>query len=586
MPVRPTTFVAPNLRTRVFFVVLAASLAVSALLFFVFTWRWPLVGDASLIHYIAFLIQRGWAPYRQLGDMNMPGSYLIELAAMHLFGTGDLAWRIFDFTLVAAAATAFVSIFRVAEAPAPAFQVGSGSTPRGWLLNSFPALFSASLFILIHGRDGLAEGGQRDLTMAVCLLTAMACLFHAVRRAASSRPTLLAPAAFGLLSGVALTIKPTAILLTLAQLALALHAARPAAAQPDSPLRSAWRTIALPATLAGLIGPAIALLFLLREHALAAFLAGLHTVVPYYASLGHRPLFFVLLHSVSPLLPIVIAWLAVLMLRRGGPALLRNWERNALLAGVLFGLINCVVQQRALPYYRYPLLVFLLPLVARDLLGASVSETTPTPEVPSVTASPSRAGTLLTQIRRALAFLTLAYASLILAPQSAILIHRYQWWNLDFIQSLSADLNSLGGASASGRVQCIDSISGCGNVLYRLRLEPSTGLLSDFLLFGAVSDRQPPDQIPVIRSTRAQFSAAITAHPPEFIIVTSHLHIDGPDNFEKLARWPAFASFLASRYTLRKEWHPARPARWWSREEIPASYRIYVLNPAPRNAIP
>ena len=35
--------------------------------------------------------------------------------------------------------------------------------------------------------------------------------------------------------------------------------------------------------------------------------------------------------------------------------------------GVLFGLLNCILQQRALPYYRYPLLAFLLPLIALDL---------------------------------------------------------------------------------------------------------------------------------------------------------------------------------------------------------------------------
>ncbi len=173
----------------------------------------------------------------------------------------------------------------------------------------------------------------------------------------------------------------------------------------------------------------------------------------------------------------------------------------------------------------------------------------------------------------------MAYSGFILAPQCAILIHRYRWRETDFITSLEQNLVSLGGASLSGHIQCIDSISGCGNVLYRLRLEPSTGVLSDFLLFGAVSDRLPAEQIPILRDTRASFAAAMLAHPPKVIVVTSHLHIDGPDNFEKLARWPAFAGFLASRYTLRTEWSPTRTARWWSREETPASYRIYVLRP-------
>ena len=331
-------------------------------------------------------------------------------------------------------------------------------------------------------------------------------------------------------------------------------------------------SFAASAVLAGLVGPAIALLFLLREHALPAFLAGFHGIIPYYASLGHRPLSFVVLHSLSPLLPLVIAWFVVLALSR--PRL--DWERIVLLAGVLFGLINCIVQQRALPYYRYPLLVFLLPLMAIDFTRAI--DTAEQPGAPSQTASPSEVGSSR-RAGSAVAILALALGSFFLAPQSAILIHRYRYRETDFISSLQQNLTTLGGPALSHHIQCIDSISGCGNVLYRMRLEPATGVLSDFLLFGAVSDKQPPESIPVIRQTRQQFSAALAANPPQVIVVTSHLHIDGPDNFQKLDRWPAFADFLATHYTLRTEWSPTRTARWWTREETPASYRIYVLRP-------
>jgi hypothetical protein len=117
LPARPTNTSEEHPIPRLFRAALAASLTLSALLFFVFSWRWPLVGDASLIHYIAFLIERGWAPYRQLGDMNMPGSFLIELAAMHVFGMGSLAWRLFDFTLLAAASAAFFVVTNNLGAP-------------------------------------------------------------------------------------------------------------------------------------------------------------------------------------------------------------------------------------------------------------------------------------------------------------------------------------------------------------------------------------------------------------------------------------------------------------------------------------
>jgi hypothetical protein len=542
------------------------------------------------MHYIAFLTERGWAPYRDLGDMNMPGSFLIEIAAMHLFGTGALAWRLFDFTLLAIASISFFAVTKNPPAPsisassspvgsaqssgAPSFAVPSqrvGSTER-WL----PGLFAASLFILIHGRDGLAQGGQRDLTMAVCLFAATAFLFQAVRKRSPS-----SAAAFGLLSGIALTIKPTAILLTLIQLALALytlHTQRNLILIGAQPAQSKdlrfWPQLTAATAAAYLIAPAITLIFLIRQHALAAFLTGLHTTVPYYASLGHRPLKYVVLHSLSPLLPLVLLWLAILALSRTRLRFnwSQDWQRTTLLAGVLFGLVNCILQARALPYYRYPLLAFLLPLMALDFTRAAIN-----PGAPHL-ASEMWVG----RVTRILAVAALIVGGFFLAPQSAILIHRYRWQQTDLITSLEANLNTLGDAKLSGHIQCIDTNSGCGNVLYLMRLEPSTGVLSDFFLFGPGSEGA---QAPTVRRTRNQFSAAILANPPQVIVVTSRLYLANPDtydNYAKLGRWPAFKSFLADHYTLQTQWTPTRTERWWSREEYPASYRIYVLRPSLR----
>ncbi len=68
----------------------------------------------------------------------------------------------------------------------------------------------------------------------------------------------------------------------------------------------------------------------------------------------------------SPLLPLVIIWIVLIAVQR--PRL--DWERAALLCGIGFGLISYVVQARGYPYYRYPLLVFLLPLMAMDFTTA------------------------------------------------------------------------------------------------------------------------------------------------------------------------------------------------------------------------
>ena len=517
---------------------LAVAFSLSALLFFFWTWRWPLIGDASLMHYIVFLMERGWAPYRDFGDMNMPGSYLVELAGMHVFGMGALAWRLFDFTLLGLAAVAFFVIARRGQ----------------WLAG----LFAASLFILIHGRDGVEQGGQRDLTMAVCLIAGTALLAAALRAGAWSKRVPWLAAAFGLLSGVALAIKPSIGPLSLVQWGLAAWALGSGVDQ-RRPMRArgvAWR-YAAPAVAGWLLAPAVVVVFLVREHALAAFGATLREIVPYYAGLGHRPLGYILLHGISPLQPLVIIWFLLLALRPLSVDWRRDWERNLLVAGALFSLISCIVQARALPYYRYPLLAFLLPLMGLDLARtfAAWARTV-------ASARMRTAGTL--------SALALGFAGFFLAPQSAVLIHRYRWWQTDFIASLEENLLALGGAGLSHHVQCIDTNRGCGNVLYDMRLEPVTGVLSDFLLLGKSDEA-------AVRETRAEFSRQVENSPPWVIVVSSPLYLDALDDYRKLDRWPAFASFLRDDYVLETQWTPKRMQRLWSREELPAGYRVYVL---------
>ena len=176
----------------------------------------------------------------------------------------------------------------------------------------------------------------------------------------------------------------------------------------------------------------------------------------------------------------------------------------------------------------------------------------------------------------------LGVGALIVAPTSAALLLRYDPSNIDFITSLEGQLNGLGGQALSGRIQCIDSIAGCGTTLYRMRLVQATGVLSDFLLFGptALPSGGNADSIPIVHKTREELMAVLRAAPPEVLVISSYLHIDGPDGYQKLRRWPEFEAVLANRYRLRTEWKPTRPAHWWSRQQWPNGYRVYVLRDA------
>ncbi|WP_433984425.1 heme-binding protein [Tunturiibacter empetritectus] len=107
-------------------------------------------------------------PYRDIVDPNMPTTLLIEGAVMHLFGGNSLTWRLFDLSLLGISAIAMFVICKP--------------------YSRFAALFAASLFALIHGRDGLVELGQRDLTMTVCLLIGYAFLFTGLRTDPAAHP--------------------------------------------------------------------------------------------------------------------------------------------------------------------------------------------------------------------------------------------------------------------------------------------------------------------------------------------------------------------------------------------------------------
>src|SRR3954470_12965543 len=74
-------------------VVLVACLAKFA----IWSAHWPWMNDSQVFHYAVFLMQHGWAPYRQITDINLPGCYLSEFVGMTLFGTSDFGFRLYDY---------------------------------------------------------------------------------------------------------------------------------------------------------------------------------------------------------------------------------------------------------------------------------------------------------------------------------------------------------------------------------------------------------------------------------------------------------------------------------------------------------
>jgi hypothetical protein len=485
-----------------FKVVLSAYFCVCMGIFVLCTAHWKQVNDPAQLSYLCFLMDHGMAPYRDLLEINMPGIYLVNWSVMHLLGEGPLAWRIFDFSLMGAAAWAMIVIAR----------------PYDWLAG----VLGATLFALYHGRDGAGQAGQRDFIIAVLLLCAYAFLFEFSRHRRE-----WAIFAFGVCAGMAATIKPTPLPFVFLILVLAaIH----------------WKRTGQPTlqpslyALLGLLVPfALVCAFLVSKHSIGSFWYLLRVELPFYKSLGRLPFptLMTLVASTSIRTLALIA-LAIALLKRQG----WTWEGNLLVAGIIFGIASFFGQGKGFPYHRYPMLAFLFLWVALQIV----------------------AGLRTRGVVGILAATGFAFV-LILVPLYVREASR-KVWDPQFIDSLAADLNHLGGHELSGHVQCIYMPADCDDTLYRLRLVQSTGLFYDYLIFGSAQQQ-------VIRDERQQFWQQFQKNPPRVVVVGSGLY-PGGFGYGKLASWPLFQQELANHYFLYDDrWFP--PAESGQR-----AYRIYV----------
>ena len=416
----------------------------------VFSWRWPLVHDMQVMHYVSFLIDRGWAPYRQIGDMNMPGAYLFEGWALHLFGSSDLGWRLYDFSLSAVMIAASISICRRYD----------------WLAG----LVAGGTFVMVHAANGPISAGQRDQLMAVLLVTGYAFCFESVRW---HRAWLMLPFAF--LVGMAASVKPTLVLLGPIVLLLVVLELR------RQKIR--WGAYVLSALAGSLVATAIVLGFLLRHQALEAFVFDLTQVIPHYATVAPAS-WRMLVGSMLPKPIFIYAAFAIATL--AVCRTWRNWECIALLCGLFFGLFSYFAQRKGFGQHRYTAVAFLVLWGTIQLFFALRER----------------------WFGRALAIGGLAFAVLIEIPHGVGSRLRYASYDR-FASTLERDMEQIGVARMQGQVQCLDIVDGCLNALYHLKIVQSTGSTGDLLLFlpqhSWVVDRARTNFFAEVRSAPPEF---------------------------------------------------------------------------------
>jgi len=238
---------------RILFALLTVWFAVFVTITVAHSIHWPMVHDSPILLYMVYLSEHGMRLYRDIVDVQFPGSLLLYSFERHLFGPSDLAFRLFD---LFGLAVAFVSMLVIAR------------RRELW----FAAVFGFSFFVLEHTGSwaSIINLGQRDFFMTCLLGAGVALLLESFHR---QQPLLIL--FFGLSVALASTIKPTAIVFFLLALPMVL-----ALRKRQLPLRS-YLGYLLTGFAAGI---AFILAYLLYEKALGAFLHLEWTLVPVYAT--------------------------------------------------------------------------------------------------------------------------------------------------------------------------------------------------------------------------------------------------------------------------------------------------------------
>ncbi len=473
--------------------------------------HWMVMWDGAVMHYIHFLITRGFHPYSGITDMNLPGCYLTEGWAMDLFGWGDVGWRIYEYCLLLVLTAAGMVI----------------GGPRHWLAGLYSGLF----FILLHGSEGPMMAVERDEVMTVLLVAATACLFTSLRRL---QPVWLLP--FGLLAGLAVSLKPGALLLDFALTVLAGITVRRHALPARRYLL--WAAAGNLLVLATMIG------FFVRHHAFTSLLFILHHVLPAYVREKNLGRFYLLRHLTPvPAIPLVLVALASTLVRRRP----LTWERSALLLGTFAGALSYWVQGKGYLYHRYLFCAFLLLWVGWELTSRVESESAAS--------------------RTRLRWLQISGVALLLLVAAPFYVHRIHSYPRtipppqNLALALGQDLTALGGGTLGNQVQCLDLVNGCLNALYRLRLVENTATTGDLLLFS-------PQPSPAVTFYREWFSHQQQQHPADVVVLGNEWYFQPLVSFNKIDTWPQYAAFLRSGYVPVVE-------RTFGTLNAPA-YRIYL----------
>jgi hypothetical protein len=417
---------------------------------------WPLIHDVALMHYVAWRIGDGAVPYRDLFDMNQPGTYLLHLAVLRTLGGSDLAWRVFDLAwlgLTAGLIAAFATRWGALAAAA-----------------------GALVFATYHLAGGAWQAGQRDFVLCAFLLLGVLGVARALER---RRWGSLAWSGAAL--GAGITLKPHAALFAgMLVVTVAVVVGRALG------MRAACRaTVTFVAAIA--VAPIAVLGWLAANGGLAPWWYIVTAyLVPLYSRLGRNsPWTVYRWYAWVPLGTGVLLSLAIGAARRA-----LDVRHLLAVVGVMYGLAHYVGQGKGWEYHLYPLAAFSALLVGAELPAALAA-------------------------RRWLVAATLASTvavTLVLLDAKAIEAAPAAWWwdRERTVRELERELRPR--LAPGDTVQVLDTTEGGLHALFRLHVREPTRFLYDFHFFH-------DESTPVVEGLRAELVRELDAHPPQLIVL-------------------------------------------------------------------
>ena len=314
--------------------VISIILAVTFIILMVMSLDWPLIWDVPIFHYIGWLMSIGKVPYKDIFDMNFPGTFLLHLFVIKVFGSGDLGWRLFDLL--------WLNMINVC--------VFYYLKPFG-RLSAFVAAVTFSVFYL---SSGPLHSGERDYFIILFMLMSIQCLASSFEKKCSLFKIALA----GLILGGAIMIKPyVGAFYSMLLASIGIYAYRKG---------YAWITHVFVFVISGLFIPLAMCLWLGAQGGLRPFWDMMVNYLPIYSDLSRQPWQNILLSYDLLYIPLVFEGFIVLVISILFFIKQKTWNirRGFLCLGVIYGLLHYLLQGRDWYYYLFPFLAFLIFLAA------------------------------------------------------------------------------------------------------------------------------------------------------------------------------------------------------------------------------